>query len=484
MKSHRYSLEIPRTVSFLIVGQLVIKVLLVNWYRAEYTDAIIQLTLFENDNTIFPPLFSLLSRALEFVVVDPIWAGRLVSSLASSLTVIPVFLLGKRIWCEKTGLWASICYSISAIQWRWSVRAMTDPLFAFLFALSLYWTIEGFFTRNKNQACASLFFAGLATLTRYQGLILVPLVALGFWRSRKRQTGWGWAALSLIPWLCILGWLFHRGIGHGGQFHERAVGGITNVLLAYLMMAEGFIVYLPYALGYPLFGAMVLGLARGHRLPKERVLAETSLFIFIPWLLIHAAFQSFQYRYFLPLLPVLSVWAGAGVFRIRTALIRKGLFLVLVLWGVTFSGLVLYLQRDTFGDIRESAEFVKELEPSCRIFSDEVYRVGVENVKMKYWSARQVYSIPQNLRILRPGDVLVLHNTYSDFGALARSLQTLFEVEELFHVEGTICPLLPDIMTQPRVTSQPFCMAYRYVPQHFMSVVIVLKPLESDAELD
>nr|HNT36995.1 glycosyltransferase family 39 protein [bacterium] len=283
-------MNLPPVLVALAVVQLVVKLLLLNWYRGEYTDAILQLTLFENDSTFFAPLFPALAKMTEFVAKDPIYAGRLVSILASTLTLIPIFFIGRRIWSEPAGLLACVCYSVSAIHWRWSVRAMTDPLFALFFLMALLAFVQSFLGRDKMQLWYCLFWTGCTILTRYQGIVLIPLIVFGWIRSRRSSCSSLFMIGGVVPWVFLIWWFFERGFGHTGQFQERAVGGVGNVLMAYLTMAEGFIAYLPYALTYPLFVVMVIGIVKGMALPKARFFGFLTLYLFIPWLVIHSAF--------------------------------------------------------------------------------------------------------------------------------------------------------------------------------------------------
>lgn len=466
-------IELPKVLVALVAGQLLIKLFLLNWYPAEYTDSIIQLTLFENEATFFPPLFPALSRMIELFAKDPIFAGRLISIIASTLTLIPIYLIGKRVWSQPAGLLACLCYSVSAMHWRWSVRAMTDPLFTLLFMMAVFAFVQSFLGRDKMQLWYCLFWTGCTILTRYQGLILIPMIVLAWFRCRRSTCSSWFMVGALVPWVFLVWWQVMRGFGHTGQFQERAVGGVGNVLLAYLTMAEGFIAYLPYALTYPLFVALVIGLVKGMAMPKGQVFGLLTLYIFLPWLVIHSAFQSFQYRYFLPMLPLFCLWAGEGLCRVNKGAARVTAVILVSLWGVVFAVSVLVCQRDTFADMRATAEFLKESDfGNVRVFSDEVYRPGMENIKMQYWSGEWIYPLAKYVQDIEPEDIIVLSNVYSNFEPMAALLRERFEFREIFRAQTSIVPLLPDIMVTPPVTSQPSCMAYRYSRQNFLSVVL------------
>lgn len=496
-------------LSILILIGIASRIFLLNWYQGTYTDGIIQLGLFENDNAYFPPLFPLLANWMSRVIQNEIIAGRLVSLLASTLTLIPLYHLAKWLYGSKAALWTGLFYLTAAVVNRWSLRVMSDSLFTLFFTtavaafvMSLRSSGEQNLPNNiPREKAQSLMLAlsrvrkrrwlflmiaasGLATLTRYQGLALLPLIAWSAWENRKGYSRWEIVetTLSLLPWVGLVWWLGYRGMEHGAQFAGRMRGWIT--LLVYWDMAETFLYYLPYALTLPVALLAIVGLVSIDRSPLARPLRCALLYLFILWLVVHAMFQSFQYRYFLPLIPVLLLYAGKGVVSLKELLqeqwksLATAIAVAAVIAGGAFSFAVVYLQRNAFADIAEVGYRIAGKNfPGGRVFATGDYGGRPVNYKLSFYGGQPVryfdLSAPDKTP-MQAGDYLVLSNAYNSFEAVNRVLGARYELAVAYRSgRYTLFPLLPDIMVNPPgTTSQPLCMAYRYHQQVYQSVVL------------
>jgi 4-amino-4-deoxy-L-arabinose transferase-like glycosyltransferase len=509
--SSRSSLLSP--LSILVLAGIASKIFLLNWFRGEYTDGIIQLQLFENRNTFFPPLFPLLAEWAQTITRDPILAGRLVSLLASALTLIPLYHLARRLFGPRAAWWAGWLYLACAVVNRWALRVMTDSLFTFFFLTALFTFIRSMESvsaapianlpaklslefdlalgRAKNRRWLYLMIAatGLATLTRYQGLALLPLIAVAAARNRKGYTRWELleTAFSLLPWAALLYWMRVRGFGHTAQFAGRVHGTLGQTLLAYWDMAETYILYFPYALTLPVFVLFMAGVLEKGLSEPARIARWTLAYLFVLWLLVHAAFQSFQYRYFLPLIPPMLIFAGRGMVLLLEAFERRKwkagpvAASLIVALSLGFSAAVIYLQRNAFADLADVGQLIAGQNlKGGRILAAEVYNEGNTNIKLAFWARQPIlFCEPMEQFAFQPGDYVVLSNYYNDFERAARILQSRYEFEVVYQTPRyTLRPLLPDIMTYPpRCTSQPLCMAYRFHQQvYYCNVIRILGP--------
>ena len=465
---------------------------LIGWNRGEYTDGIIQLQLWKIPVAFFPPLYTIAVDLLNLVVGDLVVAGRLVSIFASSLVPVPLFLIGRRLGDERVGLLASLLWVLSPMQNRWGLRVMTDSLFTFVFTIALLYYVRAVLDRREasDRALRGLFFwAGVATLVRYHGLVFLPLLLpLLRWRIQFRsrrdedksdasKLGFSWPLpVVSLPWLGLGVWLFISGFGHLGQFHERASLGLLITALSYYNHLEGYVLYLPWAIGYPLalwvaYAAVKL---RSHRGPWGLIRALTILTLLM-WLPVQTAFQSFQFRYFLPLLPLWCLMAGYGLYRAKEERLfsiraHRVALAVTVFWLSAMSALVIGLQRNAFADITDAAGFIAQRPPEERIFSNEIYREGVEAVKISFWSGRTVRGL--HLDLLESGDLVAIHNVY---GGMPTDLRSRFKLETVFRSRCYLYPLLPDIMVfPPGTTSHPAAMSFRFTPQVYETEVVRL----------
>jgi hypothetical protein len=502
-------------LSILILLGLGSRIFLLNWNRGEYTDGLIQLQLFEMNITFFAPLYTVAVDAMQWVAPDPVLAGRLVSLLASTLTLIPLYHLARLLFGERAATWCGLFFLVSAVPNRWALRVMSDSLFTLFFTSSLMAFFFSFespkdgpvidLSGDKNSKMSREFemalsamrrrrrlylaaaTAGLATLTRYQGLALVPLLFYSLWKNRKGLSKWESIEilLALLPWAALLYWTTAgRGFGHTEQFTGRVHESFAQTLLIYWHFAESFLIFLPYALAPPVAVLALYGFFQKPGSPSVRRARWTLLFLFVLWLPVHAAFQSFQYRYFLPLIPLFTLFAGAGIAELihrsegNYLYLAKSAGILAVAWSLGFSVAVIGLQRNAFAALTEAGRFAGATQAeSGRVLAAEPYNVEkkIFNVKLNYWAGRPItFCEPFEQFPLQPGDLLVISNVYNSMDRYYRILQNRCEFEVIYetrHYRST--PLLPDIMTQPPgLTSQPMAMAYRYHQQEYYAYVI------------
>ena len=123
-------------------------------------------------------LYPLLLFLVHKLVGDWELSGRLVSVILSTLTVIPVFLLGRGLFSEKVG-WLSALFYITLPNFlRYASDVLRDPASWFFMTITLWLVWSGI---QKNR---TFFFgiasisAGLGALTRVEGFILWSALAL------------------------------------------------------------------------------------------------------------------------------------------------------------------------------------------------------------------------------------------------------------------------------------------------------------------
>jgi hypothetical protein len=466
------------------LGLFFIKLALISINAGEYTDGIIQLTIWNSPVVFFPPGYSVCVWLLDVFLHDLLLSGRVVSILASCLTIPFFYLLAYRVLkSEKEALWAMVILALSPIFSRWSLRVMTDSLFCLLFVICCYQVLL-LYQDSKRSAAQLLVWTGMAVLVRYQGLFFLPFVCGFLWIRRSKEqspairVSLSWL-LAIVPWAVLGYWIAVRGFGHHEQFIQRASTGVIDTLIGYFMMLETYIVYWPWTITYSVFLVGIIGMAVSWK--KYRAYLLFTLFAFCVFLLAQTAFRSFQYRYLLPLLPLWCVWSGRGVGvlgeNIACKKLRMILSAVLILNLVAMTSGVLLLQRGAFSDLAQAGTYLQTVWKNARVFSNEQYREGVDAPKMRFWSGRNIEFIGNG--DLKAGDIVVLHNGYSaDMEADRDRLMQQFDLNVLGKWSSVSVPLLPDIMVTPNqvpLTSNPECMAFRFRLQPYYSVVILLE---------
>lgn len=134
-------------------------------------------------NFAYFPLYPLLINLLSRFGLTPIYAGILISSLA---TVLAAFYLLKLIDLDKLKISKlEALFLLFFFPFSFILNSVyADALFLFLTTASFY------FARSKRWLVAAVF-AFLATLTRLTGVALIPALVLEWWlQSRKRRIDW------------------------------------------------------------------------------------------------------------------------------------------------------------------------------------------------------------------------------------------------------------------------------------------------------
>lgn len=506
--------------------------------RAEYTDGILQLQSLQMRAGIYPPLYEIFARSVAGLGFSLETAARMVSGIFASLTVVPVLVLGWRLGGTRTAaVFAGLFYTISPMPLRWSVRVMTDAQFLFfntvtLVALTEAWVVgrravimnmpkssPAMARRSLGALTVATLGVGAAGFTRYQGALLAPLLAVVFWRCMMawRRVPWVASLILAILAAATAWWVTTNEQMHAGQFASRTAGTALSTAFAWFNTLESFVLISPYYFGYPLFAAAVAGLAM--------VRPRAELFYLRPagvlWgayglmlLVLHSFFGSFQYRYMMPMVPLVCALAGVGftgwedklIMRqrnqdllagtqdrrpctLRLRLLFRAALLVSVVYLSLFSLAIMVLQRETFGDQRDAAEFLrKHVAADTPVFSNERYGpyINLGSVKLSYWSGRPVQVLSDLAQPIPAGSILVLGTAYGGANAVGATLAAL---ESQYHLRpllpapfrSEIIPLMDDVMPEPLYNQNPLAWVLRYASQPFATQIYEVTPKSGGA---
>lgn len=489
--------------------------------KGEYTDGILQLTVFTNRAGLYPPLFGALAGSVAALGVDLETAGRIISAVAGGLTVIPIFHLTHRAFGNTAALFAVLWYTISPLPARWSLHAMTDALFLLLCASSLSALAVAAFAAGprERQAIAArgqsdralawgMLFAILATLTRYQGagLGLVAFCVAVRHASVFRAIPWR-AVVTCLFWAAVPAWIAFDGFAHTGQYRDRTTGEWISTALAYVNLAESFVLISPYYFTYPVAGLALFGVFRGH---TREGWAAPLAFVLGLWALIllaaQAGFGSFQYRYMMPVLPAVLVLAGAGCAAAEAAsqmANRPRLWSIVFAAGIAYTSLftmaVLVFQRQAVGDQKTAARYVREtMSAGTPVVSNERYGnfVALGCPKMTFWLRAPVQPLAQFLprrpglkpeKYLPEGAIVLVSDAYGGdqmMDAVIAELNFFYRMRqytESFPI--TVYPIMDDIMLHPLFNQNPLAWVLRYTPQFFSTQVYVVDRRRTDEEI-
>jgi hypothetical protein len=553
------SIQTPgnRTLLLTLMGvHTLLRLALLNVNQGEYTDGILQLTQFERTDSFWPPLYTALVWGLRLCGLEALTAGRLVS-IAASAALLPALWWTARTWAgRRSALFAGILYAISPVVMRWSIRVMTDMTFVCLFqwacaAVLLLWSrgsaalpaesalspsspISQPIKQNWEAALRQrpgLTLAGLtllsvlAALTRYQGLLLAPVVAVTFvalWLGRLpasrgcHHRPWG-ALAAQLTWLTLPAWLLFQRFGHVQQVANRIPpGDIWTVATTYWGRFEMFLYLIPYILTLPVFVFFMAGLltkpasAQTEESTSPLPLRRFFLYCSVCILVAQTAFLSFQERYLLPLLPFAFICAGAGMARCEEALTQwgkrghtvfQGLVLLTVCWSFGFGLLAIALQRGAFADLSDAGHYLRsltDLPPDTRIYTTESYgpNPGMEGIHLAFVSGRKALPLlgkTGDPAQMAPGSLVVIDSRsiqgwdpsapptdpaqgFGRYWNFVQYLKTRYNLKLLKDAEFThsTIPLLPDILGAGGEQSETAWLA-RYQKQMFKTGVFVVE---------
>lgn len=479
--------------------------------QSAYTDGILQVDMFRQGVSFWPPLYAVLARLLVWIPgLGLEGAGRAVSILCGVGVLWPLLAVTRRLFGLRAGLWAMAAWTATPMALQWSLHVMTDMPFAFFWMGTLAAALcavesyrPGLFPRQEIapaptpvQGAQWLLIASacgaLATLVRWQGVLLLAPLGVAAWQLRRVAHALPGRhgpnpLVTLLPWLAVPAWLL-QGAGslarHMHQIGARTGAGVWPTLLNYWNVFEDFLLKSPYFLGYGVFGFMLYGLFRTQWTTERlRGWGWLCLYLGLAVFGMQAVFSSYQARYLLPLVPLACLFAGHGLAtweRHSEGRMVKfwGLVLPTLAYGLIISALVVVYQGNPFKDIKDAALFVKglNLPEGRRVLANETYNAELSTVKTSFWSGRKVALLDLSKEPPRPGDIIIL-SSYN-----ATNLSLYYDIRELLlkncgarklaAFARTAVPLMTDIMDNGLYAQNPMGWVLRYQPQRFETIVL------------
>ena len=254
-----------------------------------------------------------------------------INFILSLLFILLVFFLGKMLFNEKVGLWASLLIVISPVDILTSQRVWTDELVAFFTTLCVLSFWRG---RTKNN----LIFiglagvcAGMAALTKQSG-VFVAFVLIAFEVLRRFQETKSFSIrifinrdiiIFLLLMFSVCGWWYTKiTLTYGAPWYMPYQAGIEKVSGWFTMLSQrpryGQLYYFFNLL--PLFilfyFEMIRTLLRRLFTP-ERILCMLWFFLFVIFLMLIPAKEE---RYLLPAYPAIAMFSGIVIENIRMGL--------------------------------------------------------------------------------------------------------------------------------------------------------------------
>ena len=363
--------ELPIIVTILFLGALVVRCIAILqtpiiahdsilyikaaklYYMGNYHDAFLMCRF-----SILPILLSFVYR----IVGDWMMAGQLISTFCGALTVIPLYLLARRIFDGGVALCCAIFYSVCPSLVQYSAEVLRDIPFIFFYVSALWLAYKGI----KDEKGWYLGFSSIiifgSALIRREGILLLIIVFLYLiWKAIRRRVSWKKATILLSSFLltliCIFSLLgiFAKEIGGISSLHERITQewkvsstGLTiknlekevdekdfspyGRNLFKLAKQYRFLIYLSHIiyksikvftlLIFPLF---LLGLLKRKKIDyrEDEFLLASIWGVFIIAFLVHLNNTNyFSTRYPFPAVVPSLIWSGVGFVELKERIIR------------------------------------------------------------------------------------------------------------------------------------------------------------------
>jgi len=127
-------------------------------------------------SSFYPPMFNLATAAYFIVAGPTVFAARLVAVTFSSLSIIAVYELAKRMYGSKTGLISAILFAfMPGVVWL-SRIALIEPMLIFVFLVSMLYFFKWLETSREKDLTISIVVFVIGCAVKYQILVLVPII--------------------------------------------------------------------------------------------------------------------------------------------------------------------------------------------------------------------------------------------------------------------------------------------------------------------
>lgn len=278
--------------------------------------------------------------------LDYMTLQRLLSVSISVLTIIPVYLLAKRFFDIKYALVASFLFAFEPRTIQNSLLGISEPAYIILITFSLFF----FLSDRLKIIYLSFCFAALATIIRYEGVMLFFVISIMFFirnkheknRIRKYLLATTIFVLTLVPMMYARTISFGDNgitsslIGGSEVYGIEAVSSSENRIFGVLSFVFTGISTLAKFMGWSMIPYFIVLVPFGiyfifrNRNSSRLTLILSVIFLSIP------AFYAYsrgiqEIRYLYVLYPIFCVFS---VFAIKFVITRKKQFIIPIIIGI------------------------------------------------------------------------------------------------------------------------------------------------------
>ena len=121
------------------------------------------------------PLYPLSITFMHFFIAHWVMAARVVSIIASVCTIIPLYLLTKKLFDRKAAFWACTAFALSPLPNSWAVEVIRDPSFLFFFAWTVFFSVCAMDSRRPIFFILTALCSLISVSYRMEGVVFIPV---------------------------------------------------------------------------------------------------------------------------------------------------------------------------------------------------------------------------------------------------------------------------------------------------------------------
>jgi hypothetical protein len=256
------------------------------------------------------------------------FSARFPSALTSTLTVVPVFLLGRELYGKWAGITAAFLFAINGYSIAIGRFALLDSTMVLFLTLSMLFLAKWLRQKDKRPIWLGLFAAStaLAIMTKTVAFLIIPIAILAVVLSgQTRKISLRAAGIAVFAFIVTLTPALYQLISNYAIYKEFFAQGTSRVIN---VSAIYYIDKLAQNAGVLFLIVMFLGIAVGLFYRKKADI------LCLLWFGIFFAFFQIQpikgWNYLLPIIPVAAILAGRAIVFlisfIKPVLLSQGLF--------------------------------------------------------------------------------------------------------------------------------------------------------------